>query len=164
MTDMPQRNEAGLGQHDETVVARILVVEDDASVGAAIQIMLARHGCDTVLAADGYAGLEAFKASAFAAVIVDIFMPGLNGLEVIKAFRQQSSTIPILAICGLRFRDTMGSGLDFLGMAAKLGATACLRKPFTSQQLMAALTLSRDAARADGPSSGHREPELAATR
>jgi CheY-like chemotaxis protein len=164
MTEMPQCSEADLGQHDEPAMTRILVVDDDPSVGAAIQIMLARQGCNTVLAADGYAGLQAFEASEYAVVIVDIFMPGMNGLEVIKGFRQRSSTVPILAICGFRFRDTMGPGLDYLGMAAKLGATVCLRKPFTSQQLMAAINASREAALADDHSSGHREPELAAAR
>lgn len=43
---------------------------------------------------------------------------------------------------GFRFRDSMDPGLDFLGMAAVAGATACLRKLFTSRQLMAAIHTS----------------------
>jgi DNA-binding response OmpR family regulator len=132
---------------------RILVIEDDPSVGAAILMILDREGCDTVHVPDAGAGAEAFESSRFDLVIVDIFMPGVNGLEIIAGFRQQSPTVPILAMSGFRFRDTMDPGLDFLGMAAEAGAAACLRKPFAPRQLMAAVQASLD------PALALRKPE-----
>jgi DNA-binding response OmpR family regulator len=121
---------------------RVLIIEDDTSVGAAIQLMLDREGSDTVHAPDADEGLQAFDSSSFDLVIVDIFMPGMNGLETIAEFKNRSPAVPVLAISGFRFRDSMDPGLDFLGMAAEVGATVCLRKPFTSEQLMTAVRAS----------------------
>jgi len=120
-------------------MTRVLVIDDDRSLGAAIQTTLARKGCDTVLAPDAHAGVQAFESSKFDVVIVDIFMPGMNGLETIKSFRQRAPTVRILAVSGFRFRESMAPAPDFLAMAAKLGATACLRKPFAPQQLIAVI-------------------------
>jgi DNA-binding response OmpR family regulator len=125
-------------------IVRVLVIDDDASVGGAIQMMLDREGCDTVHAPDAYAGIRAFESSSFDLVIVDLFMPGMNGLEIIAEFRQRAPSLPILAMSGFRFRDSMDPALDFLGMAASAGATICLRKPFSQQQLMAAVHASRN--------------------
>src|ERR1700719_1016295 len=124
----------GFRRHDEPAMTRVLVIDDDRSVGAAIQTMLDRRGCDTVHATDAYAGIDAFDSSKFEIVIIDIFMPGMKGLETITGFRQRAPTVPIIAMSGFRFRDTMGPDLDFLAMAGRLGATACLRKPFAPQQ------------------------------
>lgn len=121
---------------------RILVIDDDPSVGAAIRMMLDREGCDTVHASDADAGVRVFEASRFDLVIVDIFMPGVDGLKTIAGFRQRAPMVPILAMSGFRFRDSLHRGLDFLGMAAEAGAAVSLRKPFTRQQLMAAVNAS----------------------
>ena len=130
-TDFPRR--------DKIAMTRVLVIDDDCSVGAAIQMMLARQDCYTVVAPDAKVGIQAFEASKFDVVMVDIFMPGLDGLETIKAIRKRVPTASIVAMSGFKFRNSMVSAPDFLGMAAKLGATSCLRKPFTPQQLMAAI-------------------------
>jgi DNA-binding response OmpR family regulator len=123
---------------------RVLIVEDDPSVGAAIQMILDREGFDAVHAPDAVSGMQAFEPSVFNLVIVDIFMPGMNGLKTIAEFRNRAPAVPVLAISGFRFRDSMDPGLDFLGMAAEVGATVCLRKPFTSEQLMTAVRASLD--------------------
>lgn len=128
----------------EPAMTRVLIIDDDPSVGAAIQMMLARQGCDTVHTPDAPAGIQAFESSKFDVVMVDIFMPGMNGLDTITGLRQRAPTVPILAMSGFRFRDSMAPGLDFLGIAVKLGATSCLRKPFAPQQLMAAINSGLD--------------------
>jgi DNA-binding response OmpR family regulator len=140
-----------------STIARVLVIDDDASVGAAIQMMLDREGCDTVHAPDADVGIKAFESSSFDLVMVDLFMPGMNGLGIIAVFRQWAPTLPILAVSGFRFRDTMDPGLDFLGMAASAGATVCLRKPFSPRQLMAAVHASRDPTLLDDRPVGNRE-------
>jgi DNA-binding response OmpR family regulator len=124
----------------------VLVIEDDASVGAAIQVMLDREGFDTVHAPDADAGMRAFEASSFDLVIVDIFMPGANGLEIIAELKNRAPAVPILAMSGFRFRNSTDHGLDFLDMANAAGATACLRKPFTREQLMAAVRTGLESA------------------
>lgn len=124
-------------------LTRVLVIDDDQHVGAAIQMILARRGCDTVFAQDAHTGIRAFESSRFALAMVDIFISKSNGLEIIARFRQQAPDIPIVAMSGFRFRDSMHADLDFLGMAAKCGATFCLRKPFGAEQLMGAISSGR---------------------
>jgi DNA-binding response OmpR family regulator len=123
-------------------MTRVLVVEDDPSVGAAIRMMLDREGYDTVIAQDAVAGMRAFETLHFDLAIVDIFMPEMSGLMTIAGFRQRAPAVPILAMSGFRFRDSMDPALDFLGMAAKAGAAVCLRKPFAPGQLLAAVCAS----------------------
>ncbi len=118
---------------------RILVIDDDRSVGAAIESLLIRQGCEVVLAESGKLGMRAFEESGFDTVMIDIFMPEMNGLETIKNFRRRSPGLPIIAMSGFSLRDSRGPVPDFLAMAAALGATRCLRKPFGPQQLMAAI-------------------------
>jgi DNA-binding response OmpR family regulator len=136
----------GVRRRGEPAVTRILVIEDDASVGAAILMMLVRDGYEAVHAPDGGAGMEAFEASRFDLVIVDIFMRGVNGLTTIARFRQRAPAVPILAMSGFRFRDAAHPDLDFLELATKAGAAVCLRKPFTLRQLQAAVSASLDTA------------------
>jgi DNA-binding response OmpR family regulator len=126
---------------------RVLIIDDDPSVGTAIQMMLGREGCDAVHALDADTGMQVFESSRFNLVIVDIFMPGMNGLKIIAEFKDQAPDVSVLAISGFRFRDSMDPGLDFLGMADKAGAAVCLRKPFTSEQLMTAVRASVDPSR-----------------
>jgi CheY-like chemotaxis protein len=92
-----------------------------------------------VLADTGQLGVQAFESASFDAVMVDIFMPGMDGLETIKGFRERAPMVPIVAMSGFKFRDSLAPAPDFLAMAAKLGATYCLRKPFGVQQLMSAI-------------------------
>jgi DNA-binding response OmpR family regulator len=124
-------------------VMRVLVIDDDASVGAAVQMILVREGCDTVHAPDADAGIRAFESSRFDLVVVDLFMPGMDGLEIITEFRRRAPTLSILAMSGFRFRDSIDPGLDFLSLAANVGATICLRKPFSPHQLVAAIQASQ---------------------
>jgi len=120
-------------------MTRILVIDDDCSVGVAIQTLLGRQGCDVMLAPSGQVGIQTFETSSFDAVMVDLFMPGMDGLETIASIRQRGPTVPIVAMSGFTLCDSMGPTPDFLDMAAKLGATYCLRKPFGPHQLMAAI-------------------------
>jgi CheY-like chemotaxis protein len=140
-----------LESHVESAMTRILVIDDDLSIGAAIQLMLVRQGCETVFVQDADAGVRAFESSKFDAVMVDIFMPGMDGLETIKGFRERSPTIPIVAMSGFRFRNSKACAPNYLEIAAKLGATFCLRKPFTPEQLMVAINSGLDPA----PPRGH---------
>ena len=138
-------------------MTRILVVEDDPSVGAAVVMTLAREGCDMVHVADGGTGMRAFESSPFDLAIVDIFLPGISGLKTIAELRRGGPAVPILAISGFIFRDTVDPALDYFALAIKAGAAGCLRKPFTSRQLIAAVHASL----APSPPATASEPEKA---
>jgi len=121
-------------------------------------MLLSCQGCDAVHASDAHTGVQAFKSSKFDVVLVDIFMPGVDGLKTIKEFRERAPSLPIVAMSGFRFRLP---GLDVLGMAAELGASFCLRKPFALEQLMEAVNSGLDSARFIGrPGRQTSEPGL----
>ena len=119
-------------------MTRILVIDDDANVARAIQAILSRHQCDTAIASRAHAGIHAFQASQFDLVMVDLFMPGMNGLDTITRIRSES-VVPIVAMSGFRLRNSLDADQDFLGMAKLRGATTLLRKPFSPPQLVAAV-------------------------
>jgi CheY-like chemotaxis protein len=123
---------------------QVLVIDDDRSVSTAIQTMLARYGYNTALALNSGDGIQLFESSHFDVVIVDIFMPGSDGFETIKNIRERTRRIPIIAMSGYGFRNSMAASPDYLAIAVERGATCCLRKPFTFQQLMAAINFSFD--------------------
>jgi len=117
-------------------MARILVIDDDKAVGAAIKILLEHEGSDVVHVEDGRSGIETTARGSFDVVIVDIFMPGLDGIETIKALHRLKPDMPIIAISGFMFRDGRTRAPDFLGMATEFGAAHSLQKPFKPRDLL----------------------------
>jgi CheY-like chemotaxis protein len=81
-------------------------------------------------------GCRALEGSTFDLMIVDIFMPHMNGFESIRVFHQRAPTVPLIAISGYVFAEQRTPAPDFLNMALRLGATRCLRKPFTPSTLL----------------------------
>jgi CheY-like chemotaxis protein len=149
---------------ENPALTRVLVIDDDEDIGSAIQVILSRRGCDTVFAQDAQTGIQEFEASKFDVAMVDIFIPKANGLEIIARFRQQAPDVPIVAMSGFRFRDSMHADLDFLAMAAKRGATFCLRKPFGTEQLMGAINSGRGPAVSSDRSGGGQRSNQGARR
>ena len=121
------------------VMPRVLVVDDDQMVGITIEVCLQRHGFEVVVTDGGEAGIAALEASIFDAMLVDIFMPHMRGFESIRVFHQRAPTTPLIAMSGYAFAQTASPSPDFLRMALELGATRCLRKPFTPRTLLAAV-------------------------
>jgi CheY-like chemotaxis protein len=135
-------------------MARILVIDDEVSVRDALRAMLERRGHNVVIAECGQRGVDAIEAYAFDAVIVDIFMPGMEGFQSIRILRQNA---PKVAISGYAFREVSWPVPDFLKMACDLGATCCLRKPIKAAEIIKAVETScgtpsskREAARSPG--------------
>lgn len=135
----------------ELDLAKILVVDDDIAVQATIRILLERVGHSVVVASDGRKGLAIFETGEFDLLFLDIFMPGMDGLETMRLVHQQQPLIPIIVISGNPV--TSGSGPDFLTMATKLGAVSSLQKPFKPAALLAAVAGSLEAAQSASSSS-----------
>jgi CheY-like chemotaxis protein len=117
---------------------RILIVDDDPSVAMAIQEFLKHKQCETMIAADGTKGLRALESGGFDLAIVDLVMPGMDGIETIRAFRKRAPLLPIILMTGHGFSNPAGPVPDFFGMAAKMGAAYCLRKPIRPLELLEA--------------------------
>jgi CheY-like chemotaxis protein len=119
---------------------RILVVDDDALVSMSMKLTLERHGFLPVMADGGASGLLALESGQFDVMIIDIFMPHMRGFESIRVFHQRAPLVPLIAISGYAFAQHATPAPDFLRMAIELGATRCLRKPFSPAALIAAVT------------------------
>jgi CheY-like chemotaxis protein len=119
---------------------RVLVIDDDPSVSTAIQAILSRRNGETEIACRAHAGIHALASSHFDVALIDIFLPGLNGLDTIAHIRRGRS-IPIIAMSGFRLRHLPGTD-DYLEMAMQRGASGWLRKPFSPQQLFDAIEKS----------------------
>jgi CheY-like chemotaxis protein len=117
-------------------MARVLVIDDDVQVRTAITTVLEHQALDVVAVEDGQSGIDAVQQQKFDIVIVDIFMPGLDGLESIRAFKRYAPSVPVIAISGFLFRDSSRPAPDFLAMATKLGAAYSLHKPFRAAELL----------------------------
>jgi DNA-binding response OmpR family regulator len=134
----------------EEPAARILMVEDDAVIREATQLTLERHGYDVTTAEDGLEAIESFEKLHPDAVMLDIMLPGLDGISVCRRIRE-SSTVPIVMV------SARGDALDVvLGLEA--GADDYVTKPFDTQVLVARLRAVMRRAVADperpAPSTG----------
>ncbi len=118
---------------------RVLVVDDDPLVGITIEVCLQRHGFEVTVTDGGEAGIAALETSTFDVMLVDIFMPHMRGFESIRVFHERAPTIPLIAMSGYAFAQIASPSPDFLRMALELGATRCLRKPFTPRMLLAVI-------------------------
>jgi DNA-binding NtrC family response regulator len=121
----------------EAPMARILVIDDDRAVRSAVQLVLENEGLEVHVADDGRSGLKILKAESFDLLIVDVFMPGMDGLETIRLVHEQKPDLPIIVMSGMSFRTGSAPAPDFLSMATKLGAICSLKKPFRPRELMA---------------------------
>jgi len=116
-------------------MARILVMDDDELLRGALRVVLEGVGYEVLEAADGEAGLRLQRERAAELVLVDIFMPERDGLEVIKALRVESPQAKIIAMSG----GGKTGQIEVLRAAAAFGASRTLLKPFQPQQLLTAI-------------------------
>ena len=130
-------------------MTRILVVDDDPMVCMAIETYLGRQGFDVTIADGGESGLRALDQAGFDVMLVDIFMPHMRGFESIRIFHERAPTLPLIAMSGYAFANHDSPAPDFLRMTLELGATRCLRKPFTPVALLALINECLTEARRD---------------
>ena len=108
--------------------ARVLVVDDEAVVRTGMARVLAAQGLEAEVAGDGAEALEKLDLRPFAVVFLDIKMPGMDGVEVLRQIRAQHPRVLVIMITGY---PTMDSAIECL----KLGAVDYLVKPFRADEL-----------------------------
>jgi CheY-like chemotaxis protein len=143
-------------------LAKILIVDDDHAVQATIKLLLERAGHSVVVAGDGRKGLAIIESERFDLLFLDIFMPGMDGLETMRLVHQRQPLIPIIVISGRPIAADSGTGPDFLTMATKLGAVLSLQKPFKPAALLEAVASCLDATKR--PSSSRPAGNIASGR
>ncbi len=109
--------------------ARILVVDDEPQMLRSMRLILAGHSYDVVLTSTGEAAIEEFTRRLPDVVLLDLMLPGIDGLEVCRRLRQRSN-VPIIVLSARGDEHTKVSALD-------LGADDYLTKPFGAAELLA---------------------------
>jgi two-component system response regulator MprA len=108
----------------------ILVVDDDFAVRESLDRALRANGFDVQLAGDGLEAFARIDASPFDAVVLDVLMPGLDGLAVCRALRSGGNRVPILMLTAREAVTDRVAGLE-------AGADDYLVKPFALEELLA---------------------------
>jgi two-component system response regulator MprA len=112
---------------------KILIADDERAVRESLQRALELEGYEVELAADGREALERLEQDAQPdAVVLDVLMPGVDGLEVARTMRRSGSRVPILMLTARTQVDDRVEGLD-------AGADDYLTKPFALEELLARL-------------------------
>jgi DNA-binding NtrC family response regulator len=128
--------------HDdlEFLMPRVLVIDDQSDVRTMISIVLRINQFEIVEAGTAEAGLKAFEEADFDLAIVDIFLQGSNGSDLIATMRERVPDLPVVAISGI-------TALDFLSKSPELADVVCLQKPFRPNDLIHAIEAARAAVR-----------------
>ena len=116
-------------------MASILVIDDEDSLRDALRRNLQKAGYHVIEANEGRQGMQQLASFPVNLVLIDIFMPGKEGLETIRELRRSYPNIPVIAMSG---GGSKGMA-DVLGVATLLGARRTLLKPFTGQELLEAV-------------------------
>jgi DNA-binding response OmpR family regulator len=111
---------------------RILVVEDEEKVAAFIRRGLEQSSYSVDVAGTGEEALDFLGANEYDAVVLDVMLPGISGLEVVRELRRRKVEVPVLALTARGGLDDRIEGLD-------AGCDDYLAKPFAFQELMARL-------------------------
>lgn len=109
---------------------RILLAEDERSLSRAVTALLERNHYSVDAVYDGQEALAFLDGGNYDALILDIMMPKLDGLEVLRQLRQQGNPIPVLMLTAKSEVEDKVTGLD-------MGANDYLTKPFSTAELMA---------------------------
>lgn len=120
-TEMPKQSEPPADAHC------VLVVEDHHLLQEVLALILRRKQFLIDAETDGSKAWELAQGKAYSMAIIDLVLPGLNGVELVRRIRGLRPDMPIIAISG--------RGMDLLDKAVEAGASAALAKPFTVEQM-----------------------------
>ncbi|MDH5392325.1 MAG: response regulator transcription factor [Gammaproteobacteria bacterium] len=112
------------------LMKNVLIVEDNHDIASLIQMHLADTGYQTVISSDGLSAVEHTNNTKFDLVILDLMLPKMDGLDVCRSIRKQSSYTPILML------TSKSSELDRV-LGLEVGADDYVTKPFSIRELLA---------------------------
>lgn len=115
---------------------RLLIVEDDQELIDLLTLHLQSEGYQVTAAADGEAGLHAFRDGSYALVILDWMLPSMSGLDVLREIRTQDSRTPVLMLTARSEEADRVLGLE-------LGCDDYMTKPFSVRELAARVKVLR---------------------
>ena len=130
---------------------RLLLVEDDPTLRQALTFNLSREGYDVSSAADGEAGLEAARSDRLDLILLDVMLPGMSGIEVLRVLRREGVATPVIIL------SAKGDEIDRV-VGLRIGADDYVAKPFSRPELLARIeaVLRRQRRQAAEPTTGER--------
>ena len=111
---------------------RILIVEDEAKMAALLLDGLREHGLAAEICNRGDTALELLQANSYDGTVLDVMLPGLDGITITRELRKRGNMVPILMVSALGSMDERVTGID-------AGADDYLAKPFAVKELIARL-------------------------
>ena len=114
---------------DRATPPTILVVDDDSASGDIVARLLAREGYGTRVASSGVEGLRILRTEAIDLILLDVMMPGMDGLQVCAALHAEHSRVPIILLTAKDDTNTRAEGMH-------LGVTEFLTKPINRAELL----------------------------
>ena len=109
---------------------KLLVVEDDRTLRQALVFNLSREGYEVASAADGERGLQAARGGQLDLILLDVMLPGMSGVEVLRVLRAEGNATPVIIL------SAKGDELDRV-VGLKIGADDYVTKPFSRPELVA---------------------------
>jgi DNA-binding response OmpR family regulator len=109
---------------------KLLVIEDDRTVGQYVKRGLAEAGSQVDLVADGAEGLRVASEGHYDVVVLDLRLPSMEGREILRTLRDRGNTVPVLVL-------TAQDAVDFKVQALRMGADDYVTKPFALEELLA---------------------------
>ena len=109
---------------------RILIAEDEVELAMALQFLLEKNKFSVDIVHNGADALDCFACAAYDVIVLDIMMPKVNGLEVLRQIRKSRSGVPVLMLTAKAEIEDRVAGLD-------AGADDYLPKPFASKEFIA---------------------------
>lgn len=111
------------------IIKRLLIIEDEIKIARFVELELQHEGYTTVVSHDGREGLDLALSNEFDLIILDVMLPSLNGMEVLRRIRQNSE-VPVIMLTAKDDITDKVMGLD-------LGAQDYMTKPFAIEELLA---------------------------
>ena len=116
-------------------MAKILIVDDRAEIRSTFEVILEHYGHEFILARNGQEGIDQYRQHRPDVLILDMFMPVMNGFDALFLLRQEYPEAPVIAMSG----GGKNMGADALEEAQNLGARATLLKPVAPRDLIDAI-------------------------
>ena len=112
---------------------RIMIVDDEIQVAEMLAESVTRQGHEAIVVSNGLEGLSVINHRSFDAVFLDIVMPKLNGIELLRRIRERHPALPVIVITG-------NASADEVDEARRLGVTDVIEKPFGLRNFTHALS------------------------
>jgi len=114
---------------------KVLIVDDEEAVRSTLRRMVELHGVAVVTAQSGYEAIEKTRQDSFRLVFLDLNMPGMNGVETLKALKEIDRELIVVTVTALTGEDQLFRDI------IELGPISVIPKPFTMQHISDALGL-----------------------